>query len=117
LTTNIHHHSIQYDIAGLPIYRIASKEVLRVLYFANVALPLAISSDRWGIVPGIVLGVTALVAAFLFQYTFVSVWCFFAAVMAGYLCFVFHRLPHSPPASKRDILDQFSCGPLENESP
>jgi hypothetical protein len=36
------------------------------------------------------------VSALVFHYAFVSVWCFFAAVLAIYLCWVFYRLPLPP---------------------
>jgi hypothetical protein len=37
---------------------------------------------------------SALFSAIVFHYAFVSVWCFFAAVLAGYLCWVFYQLEH-----------------------
>jgi hypothetical protein len=116
LTTSIEHHSIQYAFPGLPIYRYISKEALRVVYFATVALPFAISSERLGMMPGLVLGGSALVAALLFNHAYVSVWCFFAALLAGFLCVVFYRLPHvalegwseAPTFPRRDLENRVS---------
>jgi hypothetical protein len=64
-----------------------------VLYFLSVALPPALGSENWGRIPGLVLGGSALAAWWFYDYAFVSVWCFFAAVLASYLCVVFYRLP------------------------
>jgi hypothetical protein len=63
------------------------------VYFACVALPMVFSTASLGRVPGLALGVAALVAIILYEYAFVSVWCFFAAVMSIYCCVLFYRLP------------------------
>ena len=86
-------HSIQYQYGDLAIYHYIDKGPLRILYLFSVALPPMFGSETWGRIPGIVLGASALIAALVFDYAFVSVWCFFAAVLAAYLCVVFYRLP------------------------
>jgi hypothetical protein len=86
-------HSIQYDYSGLAVYTYVDKAPLRVLYFLTVALPPLLASETWGRIPGLVLGASALLAVLVFDYAFVSVWCFFAAVMSVYCCVVFYRLP------------------------
>lgn len=93
LKTEPDHHSIAYRYDDLAIYQYISRTPLRVLYFLSVALPPLLGSETWGRIPGLVLGGSALVAAVLFHYAFVSVWCFFAAVLASYLVYVFYRLP------------------------
>ena len=95
LRTTIEHHSIAYQYPDLAIYEWVPRNVLRVLYFLSVALPLLLSSETWGKVPGLVLGVSAVIAAVAYHHAFVSVWCFFAAVLAGYLCVVFYRMPQA----------------------
>jgi hypothetical protein len=35
----------------------------------------------------------------VFEYAFISVWCFFAAVLTGLLCVMFYRLPHGSEAT------------------
>ena len=87
------HHSIRYDYDALPIYLYIDKLPLRILYLLSVASAPVFGSESWGRIPGLVLGASALLAASLFNYAFVSVWCFFAAVLAAYLCVVFYRLP------------------------
>jgi hypothetical protein len=86
-------HSIQYLYPDLAIYQYVPRTPLRVLYFLSVALPPILGSENWGRIPGLVLGASALIAVLLFDYAFVSVWCFFAAVLAVYCCFLFYRLP------------------------
>jgi hypothetical protein len=93
LRTEIVHHSVQYQYDGLAIYEYIPKLPLRLLYLLSVALPPMLGSESWGRIPGLVLGASALIAALLFNYAFVSVWCFCAAVLAVYLCVVFYRLP------------------------
>jgi hypothetical protein len=101
------HHSIEYQYLGLPVYRYLDKTPLRLLYFASVALPPLLSSETWGRIPGIVLGASALLAVLVFDYAFVSVWCFFAAVLSVYICVVFYRLPFPSakgPMSMRAVM-------------
>jgi hypothetical protein len=93
LTTQVAQHSIQYRYDDLAVYAYVPRMPLRVLYFLSVALPLILGSDNWGRIPGLALGAAALVAVVLFDYAFVSVWCFFAAVLAIYCCVLFYRLP------------------------
>jgi uncharacterized protein DUF6629 len=93
LETEKKFHSIKYDYDGLAIYDHIDKGPLRIIYLLCVAIPPMFCSESWGLIPGLVLGASALVAALLFNHAFISVWCFFAAVLAIYLCFVFYRLP------------------------
>lgn len=96
LTTRIVHHSIQYDyFTNLEIYNYIAPRVMQLLYFCSVALPMALGSRTFGRVPGIILGLSAVVAATVFDYAFVSVWCFFAAILSAYLCYIFYKLPQS----------------------
>jgi hypothetical protein len=95
LTTKVVHHSIRYDYyAGVPVYQYVPRPVLQILYVATIGLPMALGSASFGRLPGLVLGASALIAMVLFEYAFVSVWCFFAAVLATYLVVVFYRLPN-----------------------
>ena len=87
------HHSIQYEYPDLAIYSYVSKPRLRLLYFLSIALPPLFSTETWGRIPGLVLGASALLAVLVFDYAFVSVWCFFAAALSIYCCVVFYQLP------------------------
>jgi hypothetical protein len=99
LRTEIVHHSIHYEYSTLAIYDYVPRLPLRVLYLLSVALPPMCGSETWGRIPGLVLGASAVIAALVFDYAFVSVWCFFAAVLAVYLCVVFYRLPRPVAAA------------------
>ncbi len=101
-TTRPVHHSIQYYyFDSLWIYDYVPRPLLQVLYLGSVALPMGLSSQSWGRLPGAVLGASALIAAFVFDHAFVSVWCFFAAVLSIYLATVFYRLPWPAVADSR----------------
>jgi hypothetical protein len=93
LTTHIQHHSIVYSLDDLPVYHYLSLLAVRILYVLTVTIPLVISSDRGGKVPALLVAATVVVAFVFFQYAFVSVWCFFAAVLSIILVCVFYRLP------------------------
>lgn len=93
LRTEVIQRSIFYDFDGLAIYQYIPKAPLRVLYLLCVALPAVFGSESFGRLPGIVLGLLALVVAGVYSYAFVSVWCFFAAILASYCCYLFYRLP------------------------
>ena len=93
LTTEIVHHSIQYEYPNLPIYEYISKTPLRVLYFATIAISFVIASQRFGTLPGIILGISAAVAAVAFHYAYVSVWRFFAALLSAYCVVTLRQLP------------------------
>jgi hypothetical protein len=62
-----------------------------------MAVPLALSSQGGGFPFGGLLLLTAVVSHFAFSYAFVSVWCFFAAVLALSLCVLFYRMPANTP--------------------
>jgi hypothetical protein len=93
LTTEIVGHSIRYDYFELPVYVYVSRTLLQLLYLASVALPMALGTESWGRIPGLVLAAVAVVAALVFEHAFVSVWCFFAAVLATYLSWMFYQMP------------------------
>jgi hypothetical protein len=97
LKTEVVHHSIHYDFAGLAIYDYIQRPYLRVLYLLCVAAPPLFGSESFGRAPGLILGASAVFAVLVYDYAFVSVWCFFAAILASYGCWLFYRLPS--PAS------------------
>jgi hypothetical protein len=69
----IYHHSIYYNIA-VP--------TLEWLYFIATIFPCLISSLKNMWVVGVLIGISALAAAFFYYHTFVSVWCFFGAIVS-----------------------------------
>ena len=49
--------------------------------------------ERFGTLPGIILGISAAVAAVAFHYAYVSVWRFFAALLSAYCVVILRQLP------------------------
>jgi hypothetical protein len=95
LAIEVKHHSIAYDYSGLPIYDYIPLPLLRFFYGATVALPMVLAWHdsvlmRWF---GVLFVGTIVVAQVYFAYAYASVWCFFAAVLSGYLCLLFHAMP------------------------
>ena len=66
------------------------REVVRGVYALIVAFPLLFSSDRLVRQFGVLVLGSVIVSALVFGYAFVSIWCFFAAVLSVYLAI---RLP------------------------
>ena len=93
LTTEIVHHSIRYAYPDLAVYEYVPRPLLRLLYLLCAVTPMALGSGMFGRTPGLLLLVSAVIAAVSFDYAFVSVWCFFAAIVSSYLCVLFRRVP------------------------
>ena len=96
-----------YYIAAYPIfahvvngciaYRIESPLDLRpwsvALYIIAVLGPMFISSRKIINVFGVVTGVALVATYFFFRIVFVSVWCFFAAILSAIIYFYFFKKP------------------------
>jgi hypothetical protein len=93
LTVKVVHHSIFYDYLDLPLFQYAPLSVLRPLYLLSIVVPMALGPKIVGRLPAALLIGSVAVAVTLYEYAFVSVWCFFAAVLAVLLCVMFYRLP------------------------
>ncbi len=87
------HHSIYYDFLSLPVYQYVPLLLMRVLYFSCVAIPMAFGTGSLGRMPSLLFGATAIIAAVVYNYAFVSVWCFLAAWLSIYLCWYFYWAP------------------------
>lgn len=93
LTVQVVHHSIHYNYPDHPVFRYAPPPVLRLSYLLSVAVPMALGPNIFGRWPIFFVLGSVLVAVTVFEYAFISVWCFFAAVLTGYLCVWFHHHP------------------------
>jgi hypothetical protein len=93
LSVQIVHHSLDYSYFDLPVHHYVPRPVLRALYMLSIVAPMVLGQRFFGWLPLALLLGSVIVAAALFNYAFVSVWCFFAAALTGYLCVLFHRLP------------------------
>jgi hypothetical protein len=92
-TTSIQHHSIHYDLEQLAIRRYLGRGVLQLLYVLTITGALALGSEKVGLGPSLVVAASAVVALVVYWHAFISVWCFFAAVLSAYLVRVFQSLP------------------------
>jgi hypothetical protein len=97
LQTRQVNHSINYDIDALPAFQFMPRGVWKVLYLAAICIPFFVGrrgQSEWHHLAGAIAVAVFFLAAYLvFWYAFTSVWCFFAAVLSFYLCYVFRRLP------------------------
>jgi hypothetical protein len=102
LTTEVFQHSIRYVIGDIAGYSLASRWAWRTGYLVIIVVPIAIGCTRGqtngrdtavSVAGGAALVASFVVAYYLYMQVFVSVWCFFAAVLALMLCYVFYRLP------------------------
>lgn len=92
-SVEIVHHSLVYNFAPLPVRQYVPVPVLVMLYLLSVAVPMTLGENMFGRIPIIFLLASVAVAAAVFHYAFVSVWCFLVAVLTSYLCALFYRLP------------------------
>jgi hypothetical protein len=110
LRTETVHHSIHYELDGLPVLQQLPLPPLawQVVYLVAICVPLALGRlDRTGrrfrgLVGGGLLALLFGVSYFVYAHAFTSVWCFFAALLSGLLCLAFYRLPAraAEPASQ-----------------
>ena len=100
LQIDVVHHSIRYQAPDLPAVRYLSLPVLYTLYLLNGAVPLVWGSARPGRVVGWMLIGSAVVTMAVFEYAFISVWCLFSALLAGYLCYASRRPDHGAQAAE-----------------
>ncbi len=68
-----------------------SRTTVRVFYACIVAVPLLFSSIKTVRHFGILIFLSVVLSAIYFRYAFVSVWCFFAAILSAYVIYLIHR--------------------------
>ena len=93
------HHSIEYQAKfigdSIPI------SFSRLLYILIILTPLLISSNSYIKVFGVLVTLFAFITYLTFNYAFVSVWCFFAALLSFYIVYVILKTSTLPPQSLR----------------
>lgn len=93
LVLKVWEHSIFYDITQMVVFEYMPIILWQISYVLIVGVPFLIVPARGFLFLGIALIVSAGMCHAFFQFTFPSVWCFFAAVLSLYLCFVFWQMP------------------------
>ena len=68
-----------------------SRTAVRVFYAIIVAVPLLFSTVTTLRKFGILIFVSVVVSAMFFAYAFVSIWCFFAAILSAYVVYIIYR--------------------------
>jgi hypothetical protein len=83
LKSQVFSGNLFYDLRFIPFY-----EVSKYLYVAIISLPFFLARhSSLKIFGGLVVG-SFILSQFLFQMTFISVWCFFAAVLSGFIYWI-----------------------------
>lgn len=95
---SVQQHSIYYDVkliydAFLP------RDALTIIYAVIILVPLLLSSDRYHKVLGILVTVSGLLTWAFFGLVFISVWCFFAAIISSYIFYQVVLTRHKLPSS------------------
>ena len=69
---------------------IVSRTAVRVFYAIIIAVPLLFSTVTSLRFFGILIFVSVAISAVFFAYAFVSIWCFFAAILSAYIVYIIH---------------------------
>jgi hypothetical protein len=89
LSVTIAEDSILYQ--SLLIYDgIVSKTIVSIVYAIIVAIPLLFTTVKSLRFFGILVFMSVTISATFFAYAFISIWCFFAAILAAYIVYVVH---------------------------
>lgn len=92
LSVELARNSILYN-TQLIYDDVVSKTILRVTYAAVICLPLLASTASGVRTFGVLITLSVIVAFLFAVYAFTSIWCYFAAVLSGYIVFMMFRLP------------------------
>ena len=83
-------HSIEYTTT-LVYDEFLPRIVVRIVYATIVLVPLLFCSDRYIKIFGIFIMISVVVSTIFFGYAFISVWCYFAAILSLYfVVMIFH---------------------------
>ncbi len=70
---------------------IISKGWLRVIYASIILIPLLIQSEREVRYFGLIILASVIVTKIFYDYAFISVWCFFAALLSTYIVYMLRK--------------------------
>jgi len=90
LIVSILKHSIEYK-AALLYDEYIPRIVVRVFYGLIVVIPLLFSSDRYIKIFGVIIMFSVAIATVFYGYAFISVWCYFAAILSLYIIFMVNK--------------------------
>jgi hypothetical protein len=92
IQVSVVNHSLKYEVG------LADDPFMRVVYLLNVVVPVFFTKDRFLWAMGGAAVVTAIITHVFLSYAFISLWCFFAAVISLSLCYLFYQMDHAAPA-------------------
>jgi len=72
---------------------VVSRTMVRVFYAIIIAIPLLFSSVKTLRIFGILIFSSVVFSAIYYNYAFVSIWCFFAAILSLYIAYIMYKLP------------------------
>ncbi|EAR22979.1 hypothetical protein NB231_14203 [Nitrococcus mobilis Nb-231] len=78
---------------------IIPRTTLRIVYAVIVAVPLLFSTVNSLRIFGALIFISVTISAALFAYAFVSIWCFFAAILSAFVVYIIHHEAKHPPKS------------------
>jgi len=90
LTVSIVKHSIRYELK-LVFDSFVSQRLVTAVYAAVILVPLMLSSDAYHRMLGALVLLSGLVTGVFFGWVFISVWCYFAALISLYIFFMIYR--------------------------
>lgn len=90
LTTSIINYSIYYNLIFI-FDPYISQKISSIVYSAIILLPLFFSSDRYHNILGLLVFISGLITWQIYHWAFVSVWCYFSAVLSLYIFYVIAR--------------------------
>lgn len=93
LQVSVVRHSIFYDYPDPPALIIAPQIAWHLFYTSIVSLPLIFLKEKLLVGYGTAIVVTAILSHAVFFYAFASIWCFMAACVSLYFCYVFYHWP------------------------
>jgi len=89
-TVSIVNHSIYYETT-LIYDAFISREFVYLIYTLIVIPPLLFSSFKMIKIFGLLIFLSIFATDYFFNYTFISVWCYFSAILSSYLFIMLHR--------------------------
>jgi hypothetical protein len=92
MTVAVREHSITYDFSVPFRSSIHIPITPAALYALTILVPLFISSHRLIRIFGVLTALSMVLASEAYRYAYVSVWCFFAAVLSLYLVYMIRHL-------------------------
>jgi uncharacterized protein DUF6629 len=101
LKISLIHNSISYELK-LIFDGFMPRPLVRGVYALIVLIPLLLSSQRYIRNFGVMIFILLVVVAILSTKTFISVWCYFAAILSLYMLYMFFRLEYIRASLKID---------------